>query len=549
MALVESPEERAERIAHHFDRSDRWMLMLAAIAVGIYMADLRGAWRALDVQRAYEYVALFIDAVFVLDLFAKLWLLRARYGKSVWCLIDFLSALPILASLAVLPASFAGLRVARGIRLFRMLRMLRTLRVLRAIRLFQFVKPPPDKSPERRVFERTLTIGVLIYTGLFISLMAMVSLSQIEGELVGLEGPRADGSFVAEVRTTPVDPRTGKPGTPVVTREDLPSKTLLRSADEIEFYFVLGSVLGMLLIVVVARAQVPAVASHQVRMLLNVALPQQVAEHFMRDPDEYDHTVSMPATIVFCDIRGFTSAVEALGDDLAALKHHLERAMDAVVQVHQKYDLIVDKFIGDAVMSFRGGDLVQGTPEEHAYRVVRASIEAPRALIALEDPHFKEIRVGGASADDCLIGTFGTSQRLSYTVLGDRVNLAARLESAGKPLGVANLFCGRTRELTATNDDIAWRTVGTLRAEGKSEAVQVHEAFLAEDGLEWLPGYEAALTAYEARDFETALAGFEAADAAREDGDGPSRFYTPLCRAGIAGPLPEDWTSTLALKK
>ncbi len=545
---MESPDERAERIAHHFDRSDRWMLTLAAIAVGIYMADLRGVWRSLDVQQGYEMVALFIDAVFVVDLIAKLWLLRARYGKSVWFMIDFLSALPILASLAVLPASFAGLRVARGIRLFRMLRMLRTLRVLRAIRLFQFVKPPPDKSPERKLFERTLTVGVLIYTGLFLSLMAMVSMSQIDGELVGLHGPNpADGSFEAQVRTQPVP---GSGADPVVTRVKLPSKRLLRSADEIEFYFVLGSVLGMLLIVVVARAQVPAVASHQVRTLLNVALPTQVAEHFMNQPDDYDHTVAMPATIVFCDLRGFTSAVEALGNDLGTLKTHLEGAMDAVVLVHQKYDLIVDKFMGDAVMSFRGGDLVKGTPEEHAYRVVRASIEAPRALIALKDPYFQEIRVGGASADDCLIGTFGTSSRLSYTVLGDRVNLAARLESAGKPLGVANLFCGRTRELTESHDDITWRSVGVLRAEGKSEAVDVHEAFLSEeDEIDWLPRFEEALAAYQAKDFQTALEGFEATDAAREDGDGLSRFYAPLCKAALAGPLPDDWTATLSPKK
>jgi len=544
---VDSSDERRERIAHQFDRSDRWMLMLAAVAVGIYMADLRGVWRTLDVQRGYELVALFIDSVFVVDLLLKLHLLRKHYARSVWFLIDFLSALPILASAAVLPSAFAGLRVARGIRLFRMLRMLRTLRVLRAIRLFQFVKPPPDRSPERKTFERTLTVGVIIYTGLFLSLMTMVSLSQIDGDLVSIDGPRNDGSFVAHLRSKPPPGSETSEGT--VNVVELPSKTLLRSADEIEFYFVLGSVLGMLLIVVVARAQVPAVASHQVRTLLNVALPQQVAEHLMEKPEDYDRTVSAPATIVFCDLRGFTSAVEALGDDLDELKTHLEDAMDAVVCVHQKYDLIVDKFIGDCVMSFRGGDLVQGDPAEHAYRVVRASVEAPRALTALDDPHFKHIRVGGASADDCLVGTFGTSTRLSYTVLGDRVNLAARLEGAGKPLGVANLFCGRTRELTEDREDLVWRTVGSLRAEGKTEAVPIHEAFLAEDPLDWLAGYEAALSAYEAGEFQTAREGFHATDAARPEGDGPSRFYLALCETAIREPVPEHWTPTLALKK
>ena len=546
----ESAEERYERIAHTFDRSDRWMLMLAGVAVGIYMADLRGVWRSLDVQHSYELMALFIDSVFVVDLLLKCYLLRKKYTKSVWFLIDVLSALPILASMAVLPSSFAGLRVARGIRLFRMLRMLRTLRVLRAIRLFQFVKPPPDRSKERKVFERTLTVGVLIYTGLFLSLMGWVSLSQIEGEIIGMQGPGRNGNIKVELA---LPPPPGTRATELKDREitlvDLPTTQILRSADEIEFYFVLGSILGMLLIVVVARAQVPAIASHQVRTILNVALPQQVADHLMKKPEDYDHTVAAPATIVFADIRGFTTAVEALGDDLATLKTHLEDAMDAVVQVHHKYDLIVDKFIGDCVMSFRGGDLVEGTPEEHAWRVVRAAIEATRALAELKDPYFQQIRTGGASGDDVLVGTFGTSSRLSYTVLGDRVNLAARLESAGKPLGVANLFCGRTRELTAGRDDIVWRTVGTLRAEGKTEAVSVHEAFFSDDDLSWLEGYEAAIAAYAAKEFQAALDGFMATDAAREGGDGTSKFYVPMCHAALGGPLPEDWSATLALKK
>ncbi len=532
-------DEKYAEAARRFDASDRYLLALAGVAVAIYMIDLLGIWRHLGVHGAYRWVALVIDSVFVVDLVLKVRLLGRRYVRSPWFTIDLLSALPILASLAAVPSFLEGLRVARGIRLFRMLRMLRTLRVLRGIRLFQSVEPPPEDSPERRHFERTLFVGVIIYTALFLALMTLVHLGAPEGELVSVTGPSEKGTFSAEMRT-----EGGQTDT-----LQLRSEMLMRSANEIEFYFVVGSVLGMLLIVVVARAQVPAVASHQVRTLLNVALPVQVAEHFMQRPEDYDRTVSMPATIMFGDIRGFTSAVEALGDDLQSLKHHLERALDAVVRVHARYDLIVDKFIGDAVMSFRGGDLVEGTPEEHAWRVVRAGIESARALIELNDPHFHEMRIGGASATDALIGTFGTSSRLSYTVLGDRVNLAARLESAGKPLKVGNLFCGRTRELTAGREDIVWRKVGDLVVEGKTEAVPVHEAFDPADELAWLEGYEAALAAYEAGDFAAARAGFEATDAARPDGDGPSRFYLPRVERLLTDGAPDGWSATLALAK
>ncbi len=536
----EDSPSRSEAIAQRFDRTDRWLLGLAGIAVAIYLVELRGGWKALGIQREYQVAALLIDAIFVVDLSLKCWLMGKSYVRSVWFVVDLLSALPILSSLALFPSAFEGLRVARGIRLFRMLRMLRTLRVLRSIRLFKFVKPPVEKSQERRAFERTLLWSVLVYTGFFLALMTVVYESAPhQGDVVSVSHSEVEGFVDVELRSA--DNK--------ISKVTIDKQRLMRTSDEIEFYFVIGSVLGMLLIVVVARAQVPAVANDQVRTLLNVALPTQVAEYFLKKPEDYDHTVSMPATIVFGDIRGFTSAVEALGDDLPTLKTHLEAAMDAVVQVHGRYDLIVDKFIGDAVMSFRGGDLVSGEPEEHAWRVVKAAIESPRVLKALDDPHFQTMRIGGASADGALIGTFGTSNRLSYTVLGDRVNLAARLESASKPLGTSNLFCGKTRTLTADRDDIVWRSVGALRVEGKTESVDVHEAFFPDDPLEWLPRYEEAFAAYGRADIAAAREGFAEVDEMRPDGDGPSRFYLPTCDKLLRDGVPDDWTAGFALKK
>ncbi len=532
--------ERSQGRQARFDASDKWLLPLAGVAVAIYLAELRGVWVALDVQAGYQTAALLIDLVFVVDLFAKLVLLGRRYARSVWCLIDTLSALPVLASLAVVPGFVEALRFIRGVRLFRMLRMLRTLRVLRSIRVFQRsrVGSVDIVTPESRTFQRLLAGAVLLYTGLFLGLMALVWSGHPQGTVVSIDGPGADGGFAARIAHDDA-----------VREVRLPASVLLRSSEEIEYYFVLGSVLGMLLIVVVARAQLPAVASQQVRALLNVALPAQVADHFLQHPEDYDHTVQMPATVVFNDLRGFTATVEALEGDLDALKHHLEGALDAVVEVHRRYDLIVDKFIGDAIMSFRGGDLVSGDAAEHAWRVVRASIESVAALRRLGDPHFNTMRVGGASGDDLLIGTFGTSSRLAYTILGDRVNLAARLEAASKPLGTANLFCDRTRALTADRDDLCWRRVGRLRAQGKTEAVDVHEALdVAADGP-WRATFEQALAAYEAGDLAAARTGFEQTLDQRPAGDGPARFYLEQIAALPAEGPPPGWSPVLALAK
>ena len=108
------------------------------------------------------------------------------------------------------------------------------------------------------------------------------------------------------------------------------------------------------------RFQLPDVTCNQMASLLNVTLPHQLADSLLRDPNSYDRTVEMPATIVFADIQGFTQTVEALNGDLVTLKSYLSQAMDAVVQVHRKHDLIIDKYIGDCIMAFRGGDLVEG---------------------------------------------------------------------------------------------------------------------------------------------------------------------------------------------
>src|SRR5581483_3130147 len=159
------------------------------------------------------------------------------------------------------------------------------------------------------------------------------------------------------------------------------------------------------------------------------------------------------------------------------LSAHLEAAMDRLAGELVKHDLIIDKFIGDAVMSFRGGPLVSGDLADHAYRSVRAALDSIKALSALNDRYFHRVKIGGAAANDCLIGAFGTSARLSYTILGDAVNLAARLEPASEQCGTQNLFCETTYQLCAKRPDLTWRRWGRIRVVGKSEPIGVHEAF------------------------------------------------------------------------
>jgi adenylate cyclase len=243
------------------------------------------------------------------------------------------------------------------------------------------------------------------------------------------------------------------------------------------------------------------------------------------------------------DFVGFTRTCEGLAHDPDELSAHLEAAMDRLVGELVKYDMIIDKFIGDAIMSFRGGPLVHGDPPEHAYRAVRSALASTRALAALNDSYFHRVKIGGASSDACLIGAFGTSARLSYTILGDGVNLAARLEPASGQCGTRNLFCEYTQELCADRTDLAWRRWGRIRVAGKAYPLNVYEAFdvAAEGDLTFIATFHRALDAFERNDFDLARDLFLLADTQRNGGDEPSRGYVHWCEKLLLGGPPVGW--------
>lgn len=479
------------------ERLDKPILILAALSVGLYMADLQEVWSRAGLGGAYRTLDLAIDCAFLIDLILKIAVLRGPYLKSPWFFIDAVSTLPILSALASMPEFVEALRFVRGFRMFRILRSSRILSAIQTFRMLELLKTIPGDLKESKTAARMLYVGAVIYTLLFLGIMVHVR------------------------------------------------------SHEIEFYMVLGNIIGMGLVLFVVHYQMADITSRQVRMLLNIVLPHQVAEFYMKHPDACGTVVRMPATIVFSDIYGFTKTVEKLGGDLEQLKKHLERVMDVVVEVHRKYDLIVDKFIGDAVMSFRGGNLVDGTPEEHAYRVVRASLDSLKAVRDLNDPYFPRMKVGGASNPDCLIGAFGTSKRLSYTVLGDGVNLAARLEPASGKCGTQNFFSEMTYQLTKNRPDILWRHFGTVRVEGKERTVKVHEALDPTDTPDrrWISLFSEALKAYEGKDFAVAKRLFEETGKSRAGGDEPSLLYIRLCEEWIQHGVGEDWTPAVQTRK
>jgi len=243
-------------------------------------------------------------------------------------------------------------------------------------------------------------------------------------------------------------------------------------------------------------------------------------------------------SLMFTDIEGFTSLSERLAPD--ALARALGRYLEAITGAVRSTDGTVDKFIGDAVMAFWNAPVRVADHPARACRAALRCVEATRALYASaewEGLPALFTRFGLHTAR-VMVGHFGSPDRLSYTALGDGVNLAARLEGLCKQYEVAILVSEATAK--AAGDAFVFRRIDRVAVKGKKQAVVVCE-LLGEAGTcdakePAARAYEKALDAYFARDFEGALAMLGAIE-----GDPPSRLLQERCRKMGDSPPPEDW--------
>ncbi len=236
---------------------------------------------------------------------------------------------------------------------------------------------------------------------------------------------------------------------------------------------------GLLLIVVLFGLNmsfgyfVEARAKKQITGLFGQYVPGELVDEMAKHPESVSmEGDSREMSILFSDVRGFTTISEGLEPkELSLLMNEFLTPLSRVVYEQRG---TIDKYMGDCIMAFWGAPLPDA---EHAQHAILAGLGMQRALAELQ-PRFKargwpEIRVGvGINSGRVSVGNMGSDVRVAYTVMGDAVNLASRLEGITKEYG-AQILVGETTKQAAPQ--FVYREVDKVRVKGKVEPVAIFE--------------------------------------------------------------------------
>jgi adenylate cyclase len=238
-------------------------------------------------------------------------------------------------------------------------------------------------------------------------------------------------------------------------------------------------------------------------------------------------------TVAFADLRGFTGVAENLTP--TALVQVINRHFTLMAEPVVHGGGIVDKFIGDAVMAFWSPPFV--SPDEHAKRACLAALQQLRQMDVLrrELPDLLGFRKGipevgvriGLASGEAVVGSIGSDRVKGFTVMGDTVNVASRLEGAGKVYGTEILISEETRVQAA--DAIEVREIDSIRVAGRGEPLRIFELLGEANSVDEVTSrlrttYERGLASYRARDLAGARAHFAACLEIRPE-DRPSAVF------------------------
>lgn len=255
-------------------------------------------------------------------------------------------------------------------------------------------------------------------------------------------------------------------------------------------------------------------------------------------------------TAFFSDVAGFSTISEKLSpEDLVLL---LNEYLSEMTDIIMKYEGTVDKFEGDAIIAFFGAPIPQ---EDHARRACLATLDMQKRLSEMRQVWKKQgkhelfMRIG-LNTGPMVVGNMGSKTRMDYTMMGDSVNLAARLEGVNKQYGTYDMFSEFTYE--QVKDDVEVRELDLIRVVGKSEPVRIYQLLcrkgeLDEETSKIIDIYAKGLEQYRNQEWDNALDSFGAVLELSEK-DGPSLTFFERCLLFQKEPPPADWDGVFSMK-
>jgi len=289
------------------------------------------------------------------------------------------------------------------------------------------------------------------------------------------------------------------------------------------------------------------------KTVLERYVSKNVAKTILEDKRSFMDSLSgrkQTVAILFSDIRGFTSMTEAVEPEqlVAQLNEYFQEMVGKVL----KEGGTLQKFIGDAIMAAWGDTHSEGAAED-SRRAVSAALQMRQGLIKLNE-QWKEtadrpkLATGiGINLGDVIVGNIGHPQRMEFTVLGDGVNLAARLESCTKQFHT-DILIGATIE-ALTREHFIFRTVGLITVKGKTKPVEVF-TLLSDRSVpppDWLAPYQDAVKLYRQRQFTEAITGFKKVMEQLGGKDFLCEMYIEHASEYELVPPPDGWNAAFVL--